>query len=121
MPDRVRVTPFIPRNERAGACNYVFSRTLPASKQRHVTVGGDPDATVAALRERAGKDIWLGGGGVLFASLVGNGLVDTVELPSSPSSWAAVPAAPAPVAARAARPHREPRRYPAGSLPSATR
>jgi len=34
----------------------------------------------AALKQSAGKDIWLFGGGVLFRSLVAAGLVDTVEV-----------------------------------------
>ena len=32
------------------------------------------------MKQRSGKDIWLFGGGELFASLLGLGLVDTVEV-----------------------------------------
>jgi len=60
---------------------YVLSRTLPPGKRGKVTVlGGDALARVAALREEPGKDIWLWGGGELFGSLAGAGLVDSVEV-----------------------------------------
>lgn len=39
-----------------------------------------PEATVKALRAAPGKDIWLFGGGLLFASLLDAALVDTVEV-----------------------------------------
>ena len=60
---------------------YVLSRTLPPGKRGDVTVLGD-DALerVAALRQEAGKDIWLWGGGELFGSLAEADLVDTVEI-----------------------------------------
>ena len=35
---------------------------------------------LAALKEEPGKDIWLMGGGSLFASLLEMGVVDTVEV-----------------------------------------
>src|SRR5262245_2497779 len=49
---------------------YVLSRTLTPGRHGDVTVLGD-DALerVAELREGAGKDIWLWGGGELFGSL----------------------------------------------------
>jgi dihydrofolate reductase len=60
---------------------YVLSRTLRAGKHGKVTVWGeDALERVAALREEAGKDIWLWGGGELFGSLAAAGLVDTVEV-----------------------------------------
>jgi dihydrofolate reductase len=40
--------------------------------------------TLAALRAKSGKDIWLFGGSSLFQSLLGAGLVDTVEVAVSP-------------------------------------
>jgi dihydrofolate reductase len=68
-----------------GLRNYVFSRTLRAADFPEVTVvADDAAATVAALREEEGKDIWLAGGGILFRSLVERGLVDTVEVGVSP-------------------------------------
>jgi dihydrofolate reductase len=65
--------------------NYVFSSSLRASDYPEVTVvsTGAEDA-VAQLRREDGKDIWLCGGGILFRSLLGAGLVDTVELGVSP-------------------------------------
>jgi dihydrofolate reductase len=59
---------------------YVASRTLRPEDEPNVTVVSDPTATVAALRERPGKDIWLMGGGDLFRSLLDAGLVDAVEV-----------------------------------------
>lgn len=65
----------------AGMDIYVFSRTLNPEDYPEVTiVSEDAEATVAALRERPGKDIWLMGGGDLFRSLLGAGLVDAVEV-----------------------------------------
>ena len=45
-----------------------------------VVVSADPAGTVATLKQQSGKDIWLFGGGGLFSSLLGFGLVDTVEV-----------------------------------------
>ncbi len=65
----------------AGVECVVFSRTLPPADSPGVrVVAGDPAAHVAALKARPGKDIWLYGGGELFATLLAAGLVDTVEL-----------------------------------------
>jgi dihydrofolate reductase len=68
----------------AGLRNYVVSRTLSAADCPEVTILRDASA-VAELRRASGKDIWLCGGGVLLASLLGAGLVDTVELGLSPT------------------------------------
>ena len=60
---------------------YVVSRTLPPGKRGKVIVlGADALERIAELREQAGKDIWLWGGGELFGSLADAGLVDTVEV-----------------------------------------
>jgi dihydrofolate reductase len=60
---------------------YVFSRTLAQADHPNVTIVSDvKDPRIAALREKPGKDIWLFGGGELFASLLDAGLVDTVEV-----------------------------------------
>jgi dihydrofolate reductase len=60
---------------------YVVSRTLRPGEHKGVTVlGADALERIAALREQAGKDIWLWGGGELFGSLAAAGLVDTVEV-----------------------------------------
>jgi dihydrofolate reductase len=65
--------------------NVVFSRSLPPGDYPEVTViATDAAGTVAQIRREPGKDIWLCGGGILFRSLLGAGLVDTVELGISP-------------------------------------
>lgn len=65
----------------AGSTLYVFSRTLRAEEHPGVTViGRDAGAAVAALRAADGGDIWLWGGGSLFASLMAAGQVDRVEV-----------------------------------------
>lgn len=65
----------------AGVECVVFSRTLPPSTSPGLrVVADDPATVVAALKVTPGKDIWLYGGGELFAVLLAAGLVDTVEL-----------------------------------------
>ncbi len=60
---------------------FVFSRTLRQSDYKKVTVVAEkPEATLAALRAKQGKDIWLFGGGSLFRSLAEAKLVDSVEV-----------------------------------------
>src|SRR5687768_17301624 len=69
----------------AGWRIYVVSRTLPAGQPAGVTVvGRDVETTVAALRAESGRDIWLFGGGQLFASLLTAGLVDRIEVAIMP-------------------------------------
>ena len=45
---------------------------------------GNIGATVAALRSEPGRDIWLFGGGSLFASLLGAQVVDQIEVAIMP-------------------------------------
>jgi dihydrofolate reductase len=59
---------------------YVFSRTLRPADCPGVIVSDDPKGTLNALRAKAGKDIWLFGGGSLFRSFLQLGLVDSVEV-----------------------------------------
>ena len=59
---------------------YVFSRTLDQADCPGVTVSGNPTETLAVVKAKRGKDIWLFGGGSLFRSCLGLGLVDTVEV-----------------------------------------
>lgn len=61
---------------------YVVSRTLDAAAHPNVTiVHDDPVGCAAALRAEPGTgDIWLFGGGELFATLLEGGQVDTVEV-----------------------------------------
>jgi dihydrofolate reductase len=63
-----------------GMSAYVFSRTLQQKDCPGVTVSAAPAETIAELKAKPGKDIWLFGGGVLFRSLVDLGLVDAVEV-----------------------------------------
>jgi dihydrofolate reductase len=58
----------------------VFSRTLRPDDCPGVRLSSDPEATVAALRKGAGKDIWLFGGGELFRSMLERQLVDSIEV-----------------------------------------
>ena len=58
----------------------VFSRTLRSADHAGVMIHSDAAASVSALREQDGKDIWLMGGGGLFRSLLEARLVDAVEV-----------------------------------------
>ena len=59
----------------------VFSRTLKQSDYPGVTiVSSDPGQAIESLRSTEGKDIWLFGGGGLFASLAALNLVDSVSV-----------------------------------------
>lgn len=71
---------------KTGTRVYVFSRTLPADVDPDViVVADDAAAHVAALRAEPGDgEIWLFGGGALFASLLAAGQVDTVEVTVAP-------------------------------------
>lgn len=65
----------------SGNREFVFSRTLRQRDFKDVTIVGENwKEVVQGLREEAGKDIWLFGGGSLFRSLAEEGLVDTVEV-----------------------------------------
>lgn len=76
---------------------YVCSKTLRQEDCPGVTVCIDPQITVAELRARPGRDIWLFGGGALFASLLNLGMVDTVEVSVIPVLLGAgVPLLPSP-------------------------
>jgi dihydrofolate reductase len=64
-----------------GMATHVMSRTLRQKDHPSVTVVGENAAGhVAALKAADGKDIWLFGGGDLFASMLDAGLVDAVEV-----------------------------------------
>ena len=68
-----------------GTKTVVFSRTLQQRDYPKVTIVADwLQETVTALRAQPGKDIWLFGGGDLFRSLLGAGLVDSVEVAIMP-------------------------------------
>jgi dihydrofolate reductase len=68
-----------------GMSVYVFSRTLRQRDHPEVTIVADKlEETLAALRAKSGKDIWLFGGGSLFRSVLEARLVDTVEVAVRP-------------------------------------
>ena len=62
-----------------GVKSFVVSRTLKQADHPDVTIAGDAGALVPELKAQPGKDIWLFGGGELFRSLLGAGLVDGVD------------------------------------------
>jgi len=63
----------------------VFSRTLKVAPRPGVTiVNTSPVDTVRELKQKAGRDIWLFGGGSMVRTLVDAGLVDTVEVAIMP-------------------------------------
>jgi dihydrofolate reductase len=72
---------FVPKGR-----TIVVSRTLRQSDHPRTTIVSDDEleSTIAALRAEPGKDIWLFGGGSLFASMLDRGLVDTVEIALCP-------------------------------------
>jgi dihydrofolate reductase len=60
---------------------FVFSRTLHQLDYPDVTIVAEkPEAVIADVRSKPGKDIWLFGGGSLFRCLLEARLVDTVEV-----------------------------------------
>jgi dihydrofolate reductase len=71
--------------EMPGLDVVVFSRTLPAAVHKGVRiVSEDAASSLAALKAKPGRDIWLFGGGKLFRALLDAGLVDTVEVAVMP-------------------------------------
>ena len=69
----------------AGWRIVVCSRTLDPAEHRKVEViGSDLASRVASLRAESGHDVWLFGGGSLFASLLAADLVDDIELAVMP-------------------------------------
>jgi dihydrofolate reductase len=63
-----------------GVKSFVLSRTLKQSDHPDVTIVREAGALVTDLKAQSGKDIWLFGGGELFRSLLGAGLVDGVDV-----------------------------------------
>jgi dihydrofolate reductase len=63
-----------------GMQTVVCSRTLRSADCPDVTVTADAAETVATLKAKLGKDIWLFGGGALFRGLLDARLVDTIEV-----------------------------------------
>jgi dihydrofolate reductase len=64
-----------------GMSIVVVSRTLTQADHPKITIiSDDLGARVRAVLDRPGKDVWLFGGGRLFASLHDLGLVDRIEV-----------------------------------------
>jgi len=64
-----------------GLTCYVMSRSLPEGPQKGYTVTRQsPDALIRDLRQQAGKDIWLMGGGELARDFLQADLVDEIHL-----------------------------------------
>jgi len=64
-----------------GFTTVVVSRTLSQRNHPDVRVVSDNwEEAVRELREKPGKDIWLFGGGALFAAMLDAGLVDGVDV-----------------------------------------
>ncbi len=63
-----------------GVTSFVVSRTLQPAEHPDLTIAPDAVALVTDLKAKPGKDIWLFGGGELFRSLLGAGLVDGVDV-----------------------------------------
>ncbi|MEM7167077.1 MAG: dihydrofolate reductase family protein [Planctomycetota bacterium] len=75
-----------PEAQIPGMRRYVFSATLQRGDVEDVTIV-PPEQTaevVRQLKKEAGKQIWLFGGGQLFAGLLEAGLVDEVEVAVMP-------------------------------------
>jgi dihydrofolate reductase len=62
-----------------GITSYVVSTTLRQADHPKVRVVSEPETLVRELKRTPGKDIWLFGGGELFRTLLGAGLVDAVD------------------------------------------
>jgi dihydrofolate reductase len=62
-----------------GMRTIVASRSMRSEDHPGIEVVADVDARVRELRAEPGRDIWLYGGGELFAQLLAADLVDTVE------------------------------------------
>lgn len=96
---------------------YVFSRTLRTEDAPGVTVvAGDPAETVRALRAERGGEIWLFGGGALFATLLAARQVDSVEVTVVPVLLGEGVPLVASGAGRTALALRESRVYPSGMV-----
>lgn len=64
-----------------GITSVVISKTLRPDEHPDVTIiSEDVVGKLTRMKKSKGKDIWLFGGGILFRSLLGLGLVDTIEV-----------------------------------------
>ena len=63
---------------------YVFSNTLESVEGDRILVRGDIAEQIKAIKNQAGKDIWLFGGAALTSSLMNLGLIDEFWLSVHP-------------------------------------
>lgn len=63
-----------------GVRSVVISHSMRQADYPDVTIVNDPERFVAEQKAKPGKDIWLFGGGALFHSLLGAGLVDGIDV-----------------------------------------
>jgi len=70
--------------EMPGVEVIVISRSLSPDDHPKLTVATDVKQVITELKRRAGKDIWLFGGGRLFRSCLELGLVDAVDVAVMP-------------------------------------
>jgi dihydrofolate reductase len=63
-----------------GVRSVVISHSMRQADYPDVTIVNDAEPFVAELKTKPGKDIWLFGGGALFHSLLGAGLVDGIDV-----------------------------------------
>lgn len=68
-----------------GMRKVIVSRTMPPRVDGSVTIiDHDVKGSVEKMKRRAGKDIWLFGGGELLRHLLEAGIVDTIEVALMP-------------------------------------
>ncbi len=68
----------------SGVKSVVISRTMRQADFPDLTIVNDAAPFVTELKTKPGKNIWLFGGGELFHSLLGAGLVDGVDVAMVP-------------------------------------
>ena len=76
-----KLTQTVPKFPYPDKTNYVFTRGAPTPDTAHVRfVSGNIAAFVRTLKEEAGKDIWLVGGGQVNTVMLNEGLIDEIIL-----------------------------------------
>lgn len=65
--------------------NYIFSRTVPQVSSKGITFTAiDPTELIQGLKNQAGKNIWLMGGGELIADFLEADLIDKMIITIAP-------------------------------------
>jgi dihydrofolate reductase len=76
--------------------SVVISRSMRQADYPDVTIVNDVEPFVAEMKTKPGKDIWMFGGGELFHSLLGAGLVDGIDVGVIPVLGGGIPLLPTP-------------------------